>query len=157
MNYWTKRFDKLSSDELDKVALVRVMECTNGVIQHAFRDDVPYKLSVEDTRSAMHYSMSAIKNLRIPLDGRHVTFESDTEDILRDVRDLYVNGVKKGIEKDFREFMLASAASVNAVGYDRLVKARDTLRRDCDNNVIADKVDWGFEYLMQFLCEDDES
>ena len=62
---WDELFNSLPPDELDKLALLRVIECSNGVIQHRFRDNDPDALDVEETRRAMKYSMGAIKTMSI--------------------------------------------------------------------------------------------
>ena len=62
MKNWKELYDSLPDTEKDKIAILRVMECTNGVIQHAFRDGEEYALPVEETRKAMKFSMSCIKN-----------------------------------------------------------------------------------------------
>ena len=67
MKDWQKLYNDLPDSEKDKIAVLRVMECTNGVIQHAFRDGDKWALSVEETRTAMKFSMSCIKNMSIPL------------------------------------------------------------------------------------------
>ena len=36
MNKWDLIFQNLSDSEKDKIAVLRVMECANGVIQHAY-------------------------------------------------------------------------------------------------------------------------
>ena len=50
---WKEKFEALSEEELEKLAILRVMECTNGIIQYAHRDNASYKLSIEETRRAM--------------------------------------------------------------------------------------------------------
>ena len=35
---WDTRFQALPDAEKDKIALLRVIECTNGIIQYKFRD-----------------------------------------------------------------------------------------------------------------------
>ena len=35
---WTSVFKSLPPEELDKLAVLRIVECSNGVIQHRFRD-----------------------------------------------------------------------------------------------------------------------
>ena len=47
MKNWKELYENLPPEELDKIAILRVMECTNGVIQHSFRDNEEYALSVE--------------------------------------------------------------------------------------------------------------
>ena len=36
MTDWTEQYGNLPDSELDKIAVLRVMECTNGVIQYAW-------------------------------------------------------------------------------------------------------------------------
>jgi len=56
MTDWNVSYGRLSGVELQKIAILRVMECTNGVIQHAFRDNAEYALPIEETRKAMKFS-----------------------------------------------------------------------------------------------------
>ena len=74
MKDWKQIYSDLPEEELDKIAVLRVMECTNGIIQYAHRDDASYKLSIEDTRRAMKFSMGCIKRMRIPLKEETITF-----------------------------------------------------------------------------------
>ncbi len=147
---WTHFFNNLSDEEKNKIAVLRVMECTNGVIQHAHRDGASYALPIEETREAMQFSMSCMKRMQIPLRDETLTFAPETETALREVRKLYISGVKNGNEDDFREFMKASEASVKGVGLQRLIKAKETIEREFDNP-IKKNVTWGFAYLHQFL------
>jgi hypothetical protein len=59
---WDTRFQALPDTEKDKIALLRVIECTNGIIQYKFRDEDEDALSVEETRDAMKFSMMYEKN-----------------------------------------------------------------------------------------------
>ena len=99
MTDWTSAFNALSSEELDKLAVLRVMECANGVIQHMNRDEGPDALSVDDTRRAMNFSMSSIKQMQIPLESETITFDEDTIKLMREVRELYIQGVKRATMK----------------------------------------------------------
>jgi hypothetical protein len=36
---WNTRFQALPDAEKDKIALLRVIECSNGIIQYKFRDE----------------------------------------------------------------------------------------------------------------------
>ena len=94
MKDWETLYNALPDEELDKIALLRVMECTNGIIQYAHRDDASYKLPIEETRRAMKFSMSSIKNMAIPLKNETVTFAPETEELMREARDLYSQGSK---------------------------------------------------------------
>ena len=92
MKDWETLYNALPDEELDKIALLRVMECTNGIIQYAHRDNASYKLPIEETRRAMKFSMSSIKNMAIPLKNETVTFAPETEELMREARDLYSKG-----------------------------------------------------------------
>jgi len=150
MKNWKKLYDALPDTEKDKIAILRVMECTNGVIQHAFRDGEEYALPVEETRKAMKFSMSCIKNMAIPLKEETITFEPETEELMRQARDLYVSGVKQGSDEDFAEFMRISEASAQACGLQRLIKARQILEENVDD-LPPNTLNWGLAYLMQFF------
>ena len=54
---WNTRFQALPDTEKDKIALLRVIECTNGCIQFKFRDEDEDALSVEETRNSMKFSI----------------------------------------------------------------------------------------------------
>lgn len=150
MKDWKTIYSNLPEEELDKIAILRVMECTNGVIQHAFRGEEEYALSIEETRRAMKFSMSCIKNLAIPLKEETLTFSSETEELMREARDYYISGVKQGSDEDFAEFMRISEASAQACGLPRLIKARQILEDNVDD-LPANTLNWGLSYLMQFF------
>jgi hypothetical protein len=150
MKDWKHIFDTLSEQEKDKIAILRVMECSNGVIQYAFRDNRNYALPVEETRKAMKFSMSCMKNMRIPLRNETITFEPETEQIMREVRELYISGFKNGNEKDLDEFMVVSDACVKSLGEDRIVKAKEVLSQNIDD-IPPHTLDWGVDYMMRFL------
>lgn len=150
MRNWDELFGNLSDVEKDKVALLRVMECANGCIQYAFRDNRPYALSVDETRKAMKFSMSCMKVMAIPLKEETITFAPETEGLCRELRDLYISGFKNGNREDYAEFMKASCANVNAVGKERLLKAKEKLAQNV-SDIPPHTLDWGIDYLMQFL------
>ena len=49
-----------------------------------------------------------MKNLAIPLKDETITFEPETQELLREARNYYVSGVKNGSDEDFAEFMKIS-------------------------------------------------
>lgn len=150
MRDWNTIFNNLSDSEKDKVAVLRVMECANGVMQHAYREKQIFAYSVYETRKAMKFSMSCMKNMAIPFKNQTITFEPETEKILREVRDLYISGFKNGNDDDLKEFMKVSAACVQAIGKVRIITARELLSKNVDE--IPEKaLDWGVSYMMQFL------
>jgi hypothetical protein len=150
MTDWKKVYSELPPEELDKVAILRVMECTNGVIQHAFRDNAEYALSVEETRRAMKFSMGCMKRMEIPLKKETITFAPETEELMRQARDLYVSGVKMGNDEDFEEFMKVSAATAQACGVERIIAGAKILKENVDD-IPPEALVWGVGYLMQFF------
>ena len=150
MKNWKEIYGSLPDTEKDKIAVLRVMECTNGVIQHAYRDNKDWALPIEETRKAMKFSMSCMKNLAIPLKDETITFEPETQELLREARNYYVSGVKNGNNEDFAEFMRISEATVVAVGLERIMNGAKILKENVDD-IPADKLHWGVSYLMQFF------
>ena len=150
---WFKLYSDLSSDDLDKIAVLRVMECTNGIIQYAHRDDADYKLSIEDTRRSMKFSMGCIKRMAIPLKEETLTFSPEAEELMREARDLYIQGQKHGDDEAYAEFMRISEATAQVCGLHRIFKGMKTLQKNIDD-IPPDKVKWGVEYLMQFFSDE---
>ena len=150
MKDWKTIYNNLPSEELDKIAILRVMECTNGVIQHDFRGNEEHALSVEETRKAMKFSMGCIKRMEIPLKEETITFAPETEELMRQARDLYVSGVKMGNDEDFEEFMKVSAATAQACGIDRIIAGARILKENVDD-IPPETLSWGVAYLMQFF------
>ena len=149
MKNWDEVFDSLSDGEKNKIALLRVIECSNGVVQYAYRDKQIYALSPYETRRAMKFSMGCMKTMSIPLKVNTVTFEEETADILREVRELYVSGFKNGNDEDMQEFLKASKANLNAVGPKRILEAKQIVSDEVD--AIPDvALDWGLQYIFGF-------
>lgn len=150
MKDWNTIFNNLSDGEKDKVAVLRVMECANGVMQHAYRGKQIFAYSTYETRKAMKFSMSCMKNMAIPLKEETITFEPETETLMREVRDLYISGFKNGNDDDLEEFMVVSGACIRALGKDRIVKAKDILAQNI-TDIPLQALDWGVTYINQFL------
>ena len=150
MKNWNKIFEKLPDEEQDKLALLRLVECTNGVIQHMFRNGDDDALSPEETRAAMKFSMSAMKNQTIPLGDEVVVFAPETAKIMSEVRELYISGFKQQNQDDYEEFMIASVANLNSIGKERILKARTILFNDL-YEIPAHCLDWGIQYIFGLM------
>ena len=153
MTDWKEKFNELTDGELNKVAVLRVMECTNGIIQHSFRDKTEDAYPVEVTRATMKFSMSCMKKMQIPLKDETITFKPKTEELLRRARELYVSGVKNNNDEDFEEFMEISKATAQVCGLQRLLDAKKILEENVDV-FPPGSLDFGVAYLMQFFTED---
>jgi hypothetical protein len=150
MKNWKKIFEALPDEEQDKLALLRVIECTNGVIQHMFRNGDADALSPEETRTAMKFSMSAMKNQTIPLGDEVVIFAPETAEIMKEVRELYISGFKQQNQEDYDEFMIASVANLGAIGKERILKAR-TILFDNLYEIPVHCLDWGIQYIFGLM------
>ncbi len=150
MKNWNKIFEALPDEEQDKLALLRLVECTNGVIQHSFRNGDADALSPEETRAAMKFSMSAMKNQSIPLGDEVVVFAPETAKIMSEVRELYISGFKQQNQDDYEEFMIASVANLGAIGKERILDARTILFNDL-YEIPAHCIDWGIEYIFGLM------
>jgi len=149
MKNWDELFGNLSDEEKNKIAILRVIECSNGVVQHMFRANDEDALSIEETRDAMKFSMGCMKTMSIPLKSHTVTFAEETASVMREVRELYISGFKNGNQEDLEEFMRASKANINAVGKKRILEARQIVFDEVDD-IPAVALDWGLQYIFGF-------
>ena len=149
---WTSEFTALSSDDLDSIAVLRVMECTNGIIQHRFRDGDDDALDADETRRAMKFSMSSIKRMQIELEDGPVVFSDTAKEIMGRVRDLYISGVKRNNDADYAEFMRSSVASLKACDLPRIFEAKARLYNHC-YEFPSYTYDWGLAYILSLLLE----
>ena len=149
---WTDKFNSLPPEELDKLAVLRIMECTNGILQYMFRDNSPDALSAEETRRAMGFSMSSIKRMQIVLENETIEFEPDTKALMAEVRDLYISGMKHNNDEDYAEFLRSSLACLQVCGLPRLEAAKDKLFANC-HAMPAYAWDYGMSYCRNFLKE----
>ena len=150
MKNWNKIFEALPDEEQDKLALLRVIETSNGVIQSLYRNGDPDALSLEETRAAMKFSMSAMKTQTIPLGDEVITFAPETAEIMSKVRELYISGFKQQNSDDYEEFMVASVANLGAIGKERILKAR-TILFDNLYEIPHFTLEWGLSYIYSLM------
>lgn len=150
MKDWLTLFNSLPPKELDKIALLRVIECSNGIIQYAYRDQEEWALPIEETRKAMKFSMSCMKSMSIPLKDKVVEFLPETSKLLREVREIYISGAKNNNKKDWEEFLLASKSILLAVGQDRIMKAQQIACQEIDD-IASEHIQWGINYINTFV------
>jgi hypothetical protein len=115
--YWHDIWSSQTPEVLDATALIRVIECTNGCVQYAFRDGNERALSVEQSRECMKLSMGTIKNKVLPLpDGTEIVLPEECHEIMNVARDLYVRGFKQGDDDALEEFFALSKAHFQVLG-----------------------------------------
>lgn len=150
---WAAFYGSLDEENLRAIALLRVIECTNGCIQHAFRDNNPVALSVEETREAMRYSMTAMKELAFQVGEQSFSFEGEVAEGLREARELYVRAFKQGDESAMDEFFDCSIACVRELGEQRILDAVSLVKSNLAATYPERTVDWGLAYLLRLLSE----
>jgi hypothetical protein len=148
MRNWKETFEALTEEQKNKLAILRVMECSNGLIQYAYRDQANHALSIEDTRRAMKFSMGCIKKMEIPLGETTITFGDDLKDIFGEIRDLYQSG--KTNQKDFDEFMRISIIMYNVLGKERVQEAQKVLSQHI-TEIAPEHLQWGANYIINFI------
>jgi hypothetical protein len=148
MRNWKETFEALTEEQKNKLAILRVMECSNGLIQYAYRDQANHALSIEDTRRAMKFSMGCIKKMEIPLGETTITFGDDLKEIFGEIRDLYQSG--KTNQKDFDEFMKISIIMYNVLGKERVQEAQKVLSQHI-TEIAPEHLQWGANYIINFI------
>lgn len=148
---WTETFESLTDEDKDKLAVLRIIECSNGICQFMYRRGNKDALSIEDTRRLMGFSMSSIKRQKIVLESETIEFSPEVKDIMVKVRDYYVQGMKMQDDEAYDEFLRASLACLIACGLDRLEAAKAKLFADC---YAAPPYVWqyGMDYCKSFMA-----
>ena len=151
MTNWTETFESLTDEDKDKLAVLRIIECSNGICQYMYRDGDKDALSIEDTRRLMGFSMSSIKRQQIVLESETIEFSPEVKEIMANVRDLYVQGMKMQDDEAYEEFLRSSLACLIACCVDRLEAAKAKLFSDC---YAAPPYVWqyGMDYCKNFMA-----
>ena len=151
MTNWTETFESLPSDELDKLAVLRLLETSNGICQFKYRDKEADALTIDETRKIMGFSMSSIKRYRIMLENETIEFGPETKEIMAKVREIYIKGMKHGDDEAYADFLVASLACLIACGLPRLEAAKNKLFADC--YAAPPYVwQWGMDYCRSFIA-----
>ncbi|MBR8827945.1 MAG: hypothetical protein DSM107014_08585 [Gomphosphaeria aponina SAG 52.96 = DSM 107014] len=130
-----EKWQQISSEDLDKLALLRALEVTNGCTQWAYRLKKPDCLSIEQTRECMQISMSSIKNKKINLTNNScITFTPEINNLIDEGRQLYIDAFKNQIEGKDEDFYALSTAQFLVYGKARMAKAFAIIR---DNYLIS--------------------
>lgn len=146
---WDQKWNSLSDEALQAVALIRMVECANGTVQYAFRGKDKRALSVDQTREAMALSMGIIKTKTMP-DGTKLPEE--IHEVMDDMRRLYIDGFKNQNKEAFEEFMLASVANVEAMGKERLDSAESYVRENFTDVFTESYITYGRYYLDNLVA-----
>lgn len=144
----------------DQIALIRAIECTNGCVQYALRDQESYALSIEQSRECMQLSMKFIisKELTFP-NGEHIAINLDLAPQLDKVRQLYIDGFKKHKKLELQKFYAHSVAMFNAIGQDHIDDAIAKVYQHYEYPFTSFFICYGHNYMNQFLevCPNEEN
>ena len=151
---WTEFYESLSESDLEAIALLRVIECTNGCIQHAYRENDERALSVDDTRKAMNFSMTAMKNLKFSVGPESYEFKGIVAEKLREARELYVRAFKRNEENAMNEFFDCSIACAKVLGLERIKTAKEQVETHLADTFPQHTVSWGANYLAHLIGTD---
>jgi len=148
IDFWSQQ----TPEALDSVALIRAVECTNGCVQYAFRDEEDWALDLEQTRLCMKTSMGFIKSKKLELpDGRVIECDPSVIDALNFVRDIYIRGFKNGDDDAVMQFYAQSLAQFYVLGRERLEKWLDFVAENL-HDVFGDFfLNAGRNYIMRYL------
>lgn len=113
---WYKIWSEQTQEVLDATAIIRVMECTNGCVQYAFRGESARALSVDQTRECMKISMGAIKSKKLPLPtGEVIQMPEAAIPLMDEARELYQKMKTRDIDA-YDEFFALSTAHFHVLG-----------------------------------------
>lgn len=119
----------IAPTELDKLALIRVLEVTNGCLQWAFRRQDQQALSVEQTRDCMQVVIGFIKYKKIEYpNGMIISFAPETMALMETARGLYRQAFKQNSEEAKEAFYAHSTAQFLAFGLARIQWAQSEIK-----------------------------
>jgi len=147
-NNWKDIWSSQSEIVLDATALIRVLECTNGCVQYAFRDGSLKALSLEQTRDCMKLSMGTMKTKILPLpDGTDFPLPKECHEIMDTARELYIRGFKQGDNDALEEFYALSKAHFQVLGKKRIDEKFDFLTEKYENLFTNYWISVGKQYI----------
>jgi hypothetical protein len=133
-------------------ALIRAVECTNGCVQYAYREQQSFALPIEKTRECMKTSMRIINHKKINLkDGSIIEFDSSIHDVIDNVRDIYIAGFKNNDEEKLMEFYAQSLAHFFVLGPERIDDAFQVVANNFSGIFTIDFIERGRSYVYKYL------
>ena len=148
---WYKIWSECTPEVLDATAIIRVMECTNGCVQYAFRGETARALSVDQTRLAMKTSMSAIKTKKLPLPtGEVIQMPDEAIPLMDEARDLYQKMKTRDIDA-YDEFFALSTAHFHVLGKEIIDEKFAFLTEHFGDVFTEYWIDRGREYIYDAL------
>lgn len=149
---YIQAWEKISAEDLDKLAILRALEVTNGCTQWAYRRGDKESLPIEQTQQCMKLSMSSIKNKRIDLNnGDSITFSPEIEELIDEGRKIYIDAFKNNLLGKEREFYALSTAQFLTYGQERMNKAFQLIRDNYKDFFTDFYLNKGVKYVQPYL------
>ncbi|AIE73263.1 MULTISPECIES: hypothetical protein [unclassified Synechocystis] len=142
----------ISGEELDNLAVLRVLEICNGCLQWAFRRQDEHCLSVEQTRECMQTVIGFIKLKKITCpSGKIIGFTPAIEQLIEEGTQLYRQAFKQNNQVAKQEYYAYSTAQFIAYGGDRLEWAQDLVEREFSPLLTPHFILRGRKYIAPYL------
>ncbi|TAG93596.1 MAG: hypothetical protein EAZ09_13780 [Oscillatoriales cyanobacterium] len=143
---------KIESKELDKLAILRVLEVTNGCTQWGFRRKDEQCLSVEQTRECMKKVIGFIQDKKIDLpSGESIHFTSSIKHLMDEARELYQDAFKKNIADKEKEYYAYSTALFLVCGRPRLNAASQLVKQEFESMFTTYYIEKGRNYIAPYI------
>jgi hypothetical protein len=128
------------------------LEVTNGCTQWAYRLEKEDRLPLEKTRECMNLSMSTIKHQRLILKtGEILEFSPTVKNIMREIRDIYIDGFKNNIEGKEQEFHASSTAQFLSFDQKRVEKSFAIISENYLDLFTKYFINKGMNYIQRYL------
>jgi hypothetical protein len=145
-------FQKIDPEELDKLAILRVLEVTNGCTQWGFRRQDKQCLSVEQTRECMRKVIGFIKDKKIEFAHREaIHFTPIIEQLIDEGRSLYQDAFKNNVAGAEKEYYAYSTAQFSVYGRQRLEAAMQLIKQEFESLFTPYYVERGRLYIAPYL------
>lgn len=146
------QLQKIDPAELDKLAILRVLEVTNGCLQWAYRRQDEECLSIEQTRECMKTVIGFIQDRKIVFpNGDVINFSESIETLIAEGRQLYQEAFKKNMADKEREYYAYSAAQFLVYGRHRIEVAFQVVKQEFEPLFTAYYIERGRRYIAPYL------
>lgn len=144
---------RIEPEELDKLAILRVIEVTNGCTQWAFRRHDEQALSAEQTRQCMQVVIGFMNDQQIHLpSGQTLGFSPTTQQLMSDVRLLYQEAFKQNKADALQEFHAHSTAHFLIYGHHRIEAAMQLVKEEFETLFSPYFIQKGRSYIAPYLA-----
>ena len=142
----------IDAAELDKLALLRVLEVTNGCIQWAYRRQDEASLSVEQTRACMRVVIGFIQEQTIILtSGETIVFSPPVQELIQSGKELYQAAFKRNLAGKQKEYYAYSTAQFLVYGSDRIEQAIQRVQQEFGDLLTPYYIAKGRNYIAPYL------